>query len=226
MAWHTSWYVRRRGVVTGDGGDLARSPCATMASSASRSVAVASTSGSPLAVSGPPAAGKRVLDGDQSQALQRARRADEAGDVVVGRARRGSGRAGRTARCWEPSRSTAMRSPSRMASSKSWVTKMIVLRSSRLQPQELVLQPLAGDRVGGAERLVHQHHRRVGGERAGDADPLLLAAGQLARVPRRGSSPASRPTSAEQLVDAVGDLRLDQPSSFGTTRDVLRRSVR
>ncbi len=51
-----------------------------------------------------------------------------------------------------------------------------------LHLQELVLDDLAVDRVDGAERLVHQHHRRVGGERAGDADALLLAAGQLVGV--------------------------------------------
>ena len=51
-----------------------------------------------------------------------------------------------------------------------------------LDAEQLVLEPLPGDRVDGAERLVHQHHGRVGGEAAGDADPLLLAAGELARV--------------------------------------------
>ena len=51
-----------------------------------------------------------------------------------------------------------------------------------LQPQELVLELLADDRVDGGERLVHQHHRRVGGERPRDADALLLAAGELGRV--------------------------------------------
>jgi hypothetical protein len=51
-----------------------------------------------------------------------------------------------------------------------------------LQAQELLVQPLADDRVDGAERLVHQHDRRVGGERAGHADALLLAAGELGGV--------------------------------------------
>ena len=72
-----------------------------------------------------------------------------------------------------------MRSPILIASSMSWVTKTIVLRISRLQAQELVLQALAVDRVDRAERLVHEHQRRVGGERAGDADALALAAGEL-----------------------------------------------
>ena len=52
-----------------------------------------------------------------------------------------------------------------------------------LQGQQLVLQRGADDRVDGAERLVHQQHRRVGGQGPGDPDALLLAAGQLVRVP-------------------------------------------
>ena len=75
-----------------------------------------------------------------------------------------------------------MRSPILIASSMSWVTKTIVLRSSLVQAQEVVLQALAGDRVDRAERLVHQHHRRVGGQRAGHADALVLAARELRRV--------------------------------------------
>ena len=46
-----------------------------------------------------------------------------------------------------------------------------------LQPQELVLQPVAGDGVHGAERLVHEHDRGVRGHRAGHPDPLALATG-------------------------------------------------
>ena len=51
-----------------------------------------------------------------------------------------------------------------------------------LEAEELVLQALAGDRVDGAERLVHEHQRRVGGQGAGHADALALAAGELAGV--------------------------------------------
>ena len=54
-----------------------------------------------------------------------------------------------------------------------------------LQRQQLVLQGGADHRVDGAERLVHQQDGRVGGEGAGDADALLLAAGQLVRVALR-----------------------------------------
>ena len=44
---------------------------------------------------------------------------------------------------------------------------------------QLVLQPLAGQRVERAERLVQQHDRRVVGQHAGDLAALLHAARQL-----------------------------------------------
>jgi hypothetical protein len=59
----------------------------------------------------------------------------------------------------------------------------MVLPNSLLKPQEFVLEALADHGVDGGERLVHQQDRRVGGEGAGDADALLLAAGELVRVP-------------------------------------------
>ena len=49
-----------------------------------------------------------------------------------------------------------------------------------LQPLELALQAVAGDRVERPERLVHEHERRVGGERPRDADALALAAASWA----------------------------------------------
>ena len=52
----------------------------------------------------------------------------------------------------------------------------------RLEPQELVLEPLADDRVHGAERLVHEHERRIGREGARHSHALPLAAGELGRV--------------------------------------------
>ena len=98
----------------------------------------------------------------------------------------------------------------------SWVTKTIVLRISRLQAQELVLQALAVDRVDRAERLVHQHQRRVGGERAGHADALALAAGELRGV---AVAPSRRVEAdqLEQLVDAGADA-LARPSRAAAGR--------
>ena len=49
----------------------------------------------------------------------------------------------------------------------------------RLKVDELLLQPLPGHRVDGAEGLVHQQDRRVPRQRPGHPDPLALAAGQL-----------------------------------------------
>ena len=75
-----------------------------------------------------------------------------------------------------------------------------------LEPQELVLEAFAPDRVDRAERLVHEHDRRIRGEGASHADALALAAGELARI----SVTVGRlePDEVEQLVrpraDALG----------------------
>ena len=84
-----------------------------------------------------------------------------------------------------------------------------------LKPQELGLQPVARHRVDRAERLVHQQHRRVGGERPRDAHPLSLAAGQLVRV----SLAVQVRVEADQSISSSTRLseRLEsQPSSCGT----------
>ena len=99
-----------------------------------------------------------------------------------------------------------MRSPSFTASSMSWVTNTIVLRTLGLQPQELVLEARAGDRVDGAERLVHQQHRRVGAERTGHAHPLALAAGELVGV-AVAELRGVEPDQLEQLVDPLPSIR-------------------
>ena len=88
-----------------------------------------------------------------------------------------------------------------------------------LQAQELVLQPLAADRVDRAERLVHQHDRRIDGERTGDPDALALAAGQLG-----GEAVAHlwvEPDQVQQLVDARIDARLVPADELRDGRDVL-----
>ena len=83
-----------------------------------------------------------------------------------------------------------------------------------LQPEELVLQALADHRVDRAERLVHQQHGRVGGQRAGDADALLLATGELAGVAARDLG--RQPDGLQQLGRPVRAFFLFQPSSSGT----------
>ena len=127
--------------------------------------------------------------------------------------RRASPTATRTGATCPPLPSTAMRSPSSRASSMSWVTNTTVLRSA-LQRAELHLQLGAHDRVDRAEGLVHQQHRRLGGERAGHADALLLAAGQLAGIAGGRSRGRGRPGPA---APRRGRGRgLSQPSSRGT----------
>ena len=85
-----------------------------------------------------------------------------------------------------------------------------------LEAQELVLEALADDRVDRAERLVHEHDRRVCGERAGDADALALAARELAP----GSGPRSGPGQPDELQQLLGARSrwraFGQPSSRGT----------
>ena len=84
-----------------------------------------------------------------------------------------------------------------------------------LQAQELVLKPRAHDRVDRAERLVHQHQRRVRGERAREADALALAAGELRRVALRVRLVEA--DELEQLVRrACGSTPSTRPKSRGT----------
>ena len=86
------------------------------------------------------------------------------------------------ARACPPTRSTATWSPSLMASSMSWVTKTIVLPSSPCRRRNSSCSCSRTTGSTARERLVHQHHRRVGRQRTRDADALLLAAGELAGV--------------------------------------------
>ena len=51
-----------------------------------------------------------------------------------------------------------------------------------VQAPELLLQPAPAHGVDGAERLVHEQHARLAGQRAGHPDALALAAGQLVGV--------------------------------------------
>ncbi len=88
-----------------------------------------------------------------------------------------------------------------------------------LQAQELVLELLAHDRVDGAERLVHEHDRRVGRERAGDADALLLAAGELRRVAPRHRGVEADPL--HELHRAVAGLLLVPAEQQRHRRDVV-----
>ena len=89
-----------------------------------------------------------------------------------------------------------------------------------LKSQQFVLQALPGDRVDRAEGLIHQQHRRVGGQRACHADALLLTAGELPRV----AVPVLTGLEAdqvEQLVHPVRDALLVPLEQTGDERDVV-----
>ena len=108
-----------------------------------------------------------------------------------------------------------MRSPIRIASSTSWVTKITVLRDLAMQAAELRLQAKARDRVERAERLVHQQHRRVGRERACEPDPLALAAGEL----RRDSASRRRPRARRaRAARPCGPRSATSPSRAAAAR--------
>ncbi len=89
----------------------------------------------------------------------------------------------------------------------SWVTNTTVLRTSRVEAEELVLEPRAGDGVDGAERLVHQEDGGIGGQGPGHADPLALAARHLRRIPA-AVDVGREPHQLEQLVDPRRDAFL------------------
>ena len=88
----------------------------------------------------------------------------------------------------------------------SWVTITVVRPQLVVQRAVVLAQRVAGQRVERAERLVHQHHVGAGGQRAGDADALALAAGELVRQARAIAGVEAH--QVQQLVDPRGDARL------------------
>ncbi len=100
-----------------------------------------------------------------------------------------------------PGRSTAMRSPSSNASSWSWVTKSVVIPSSRWIAWRLRRRSRRMRASSGAEGLVEQQHPRAVRERARQRDALLLTAGELASAAARRGLPG-RPARAARRADA------------------------
>ena len=78
-----------------------------------------------------------------------------------------------------PSTITPTRSASAAASSKSWVTSSAGSPSSARIPWSSARTPSAGVGVEGRQRLVEQQDRGIGGQGAGEPDPLALAAREL-----------------------------------------------
>ena len=92
----------------------------------------------------------------------------------------------------------------------SWVI-ITVVRPSVVQAPVVGAERVAGERIERAERLVHQHDARRR-ERAGDAHPLALAAGELVGKPRsRCRARSSRTRSISSSTRAVR-LASSQPS--------------
>ena len=78
---------------------------------------------------------------------------------------------------------------------RSWIVgdhhdRLAVIAVERLQQVEDLVASLAIEVAG---RLVAKEQRRIGHDGAGDADPLLLAAGQLTRIVLRPVGEARRP---------------------------------
>ena len=90
---------------------------------------------------------------------------------------------------------------------------------------DLVLHLLAQLLVERAERLVHQHELGLEHQRAGDRDPLLLAARELARPAAARSPPSCTMSSARATrasISALASLR----TSSGKARFSADRHVR
>ena len=60
-----------------------------------------------------------------------------------------------------------------------WVTMTIVRGRAIPEAEQLEVEPLAGQRVERAERLVEEQHRGLERERPGEGDPLARPARQL-----------------------------------------------
>ena len=102
----------------------------------------------------------------------------------------------------------------------SWVTNSSVTPKLLPHRADQVLQIGPGLRVDRGERLVHQQDPRLEGQRPGDGDPLLHAAGQLPRVGaarrRRG-----RPRRAPRLDQRRSAQPGRQPFGLQRQFDVL-----
>ena len=114
-----------------------------------------------------------------------------------------------------------IRSPSRSASSRSWLTNRIVFLTRACSAEQLVLQLVADQRVERRERLVHQQDVRVRRERAREPDALLHAAGQFADIagpPTATGRPARAAPRRSPCALAAGSPRSSRPKpTFSAT---------
>ena len=105
------------------------------------------------------------------------------------------------------------------------------LLQHRLQPQKLVLHLPPDQRIERGERLVEKPDVRVGGERAGDADALLLTAGELVRqivlaaleTDERGHLPRARlALLARHALDLERKRHIVEHGEMRQQREVLK----
>ena len=191
-----------------------------MSRSASASLARTSATGSPTrTLGGLPEVD--VADALEREALERAVGAHEVLDELLGRVHQQLGGRG------ELGELAALLEDRDLVAHLDRLVDVVGDEDDRLaqlglQAQELVLQPLAVDRVDRAERLVHQHQRRVGRERAGDADALALAAGELGGV--AVAEVAGEADQLEQLLDARGGALLVPAEQLRARWRCCRRS--
>ena len=102
---------------------------------------------------------------------------------------------------------------------------LLVVRDDHRRRVRLVVEPAqplpqlrADAGVQGAERLVEEQHGRIDRERAGETHALPLPARELRRVPLREPVELHE---LQQLVDALGDLRLRALADLQAERDVV-----
>ncbi len=99
------------------------------------------------------------------------------------------------------------------ASSRWWVENTTVVPAARSSTMDAG-DALLSRRVESGDRFVEEQQPRLGSERLGDADPLLLASRQLAERPARSSTTSARST-AESIASWSDGPRL--PTSPSAT---------
>ena len=91
-----------------------------------------------------------------------------------------------------------------------------------LQSQQLVLHLGADQRIERAEGLVHNQDVGIGGERAGKADTLAHAAGQLMR---EVVAPAAEADGCEHLLGAAAALGRSDAAQLQAELDILEDAL-
>ncbi len=138
-----------------------------------------------------------------------------------------------------PSRRT-MRASATAASSRSWVTRTSVVCRGAMDALQQLEDVAAVGGIQVARRLVGEQDRRVVGERAGERDALLLAAGQLRRIvmpaigqadlvqqPARAAAASGAPAisiGTEHVL--VGGQRRNQVKELEHEADLLAAQLR